>query len=110
MKKYLVVYHAPAEAMAKMATATEEEKMEGMKPWMAWKDKVGDKMVDFGSPLMPGQKILPGGNVENSTKEVTGYSLINANSIDEAKSMLSDHPHLQWHDGCDIEVHECMPM
>ena len=26
MKKFLIIYNAPAEAMAKMATATEEEK------------------------------------------------------------------------------------
>jgi hypothetical protein len=28
----------------------------------------------------------------------------------EAKSLLSNHPHLAWTGGCDIEVHECMEM
>ena len=34
MKKFLVIYHAPAEAMEMMANASPEEKAEGMKPWM----------------------------------------------------------------------------
>lgn len=110
MKKFLVIYHAPAEAMAKMATATPEEKMEGMKPWMDWKDSVGDKLVDFGAPLMPGQRLLPDGSTKESTKEVTGYSMIQANDMNEAKALLKKHPHLAWTGGCDIEVHECIKM
>ncbi|MDH3651541.1 MAG: YciI family protein [Saprospiraceae bacterium] len=110
MKKFLVIYHAPPEAMAKMATATPEEKMAGMKPWMEWKESVGDKLVDFGAPLMPGQRLLPDGTTAQSTKEVTGYSMIQAADIDEAKSLLKNHPHLAWTGGCDIEVHECIPM
>ena len=110
MKKFLVIYHAPAEAMAKMATATPEEKMEGMKPWMAWKDSVGDKLVDFGAPLMPWQRLLHNGSTAASTKEVTGYSMIQANDMEEAKSLLRNHPHLAWTGGCDIEIHECVKM
>ena len=84
MKNFIVIYHAPAEAMAAMAEATPEQKMEGMKPWMAWKDSVGDKMVDFGAPLMPGLRLLPDGTTENSTKEVTGYSILKAEDIEDA--------------------------
>ena len=36
MKNYLVIYHAPAEALAEAANQTPEEMAEGMKPWMAW--------------------------------------------------------------------------
>lgn len=110
MKKYMIIYHAPAEAMEIMANATEEQKIEGMKPWLAWKDKVGDKLIDFGSPLWGGTRILPDGTSVPSTKEVTGYSIIQANDLNEAKSLLSSHPHLQWTGGCDIEVHECLKM
>ncbi|PKL79165.1 MAG: hypothetical protein CVV25_08835 [Ignavibacteriae bacterium HGW-Ignavibacteriae-4] len=110
MKKFIVIYHAPAEAMEMMADATEEQKMEGMKPWFDWKDKVGDKLVDFGSPLCGSSRLLPDGTSVPSTKEVTGYSIIQATDMDEAKTLLSSHPHLQWTGGCDIEVHECMQM
>lgn len=35
MKKFIVTYHAPIEALAKMGEATPEQREEGMKPWMA---------------------------------------------------------------------------
>lgn len=110
MNKYLVIYHAPAEAMAQMAQATPEQKQEGMKPWLAWKDAVGDGLVDFGAPLMGGKRLRPDGGAENSSKEVSGYSIIQANDMEEAQSLLQGHPHLAWTGGCDIEVHECVGM
>ena len=110
MSKFLVIYHAPAEAMAAMANATPEEKEAGMKPWFAWKESIGAKLLDFGAPLMPGLQLLPDGSTKASTKEVTGYSMIEAADMDEAKSLLSGHPHLQWTGGCDIEVHESVQM
>ncbi len=110
MKKFIVLYHAPAEAMEAMASATEEQKMEGMKPWFAWKESIGDALVDFGSPLMGGTRLLPDGSTQTSSKEVTGYSIIQATDIEEAKGMLKGHPHLAWTGGCDIEVHETVAM
>ncbi len=110
MKKFIVIYHAPAEVMAQMGEATPEQREEGMKPWFAWKDTLGDKLVDFGSPLMGGQRLSPDGSAENSTKEVTGYSVIQASDMDEAKSLLKGHPHLAFTGGCDIEVHEAIQM
>jgi len=110
MNKFIVIYHAPAEAVAQMAEATPEQKAEGMKPWFDWKESVGDKLVDFGTPLMGGTRLLPDGSSEMSTKEVTGYSILQANDMNEAKSLLKNHPHLAWTGGCDIEVHECVEM
>jgi hypothetical protein len=110
MKKFMVIYHAPADAVAQMANATTEQKAEGMKPWLAWKDSVGDKLLDFGAPLMGGTRLLSDGSTELSKKEVTGYSLLQASDMEEAKSLLSNHPHLAWTGGCDIEVHECIEM
>jgi hypothetical protein len=110
MKKFIVIYHAPAEAVAQMTTKTPKEQTKGMKPWLDWKESLGDHLVDFGTPLMSGIRLLPDGTSEMSTKEVTGYSIIQAESMDEAKDLLKNHPHLAWTGGCDIEIHECMPM
>ena len=110
MKKFIVIYHAPAEAMAQMANATPEQKAEGMKPWMAWVEKCGDGVVDLGSPLMGGLRLVPDGGTEPSTKEVTGYSILQAEDMDAAQALLQGHPHLSWTDGCDIEVYECVPL
>ena len=77
---------------------------------MAWKEKLGSKMIDLGTPLGPGLKINPDGSSEPSKKEVTGYSMILAKDIKEAKSLLENHPHLGWNPGCDIEIHQVIPL
>ena len=33
-----------------------------------------------------------------------------AENMEAAKAMLMGHPHLQWAAGCEIEVHEAMPL
>lgn len=111
MKKFLVIYHAPAQAaMEKMMNATPEEKMEGMKPWMEWMGGMGSSLVDGGAPLMPGTVLLAGGAEEANTPDLTGYSLIEAEDLEDAKSKLKNHPHLDWIEGCKVEVLQCMPM
>ena len=110
MKNYIILYHAPAAAMEAMAQATPEQKAEGMKPWFAWKESLGEQLVDFGAPLMPGEKLRPDGTTEPSTKEVTGYSIVQAADMEAAKALMANHPHLKWTDGCDIEIHETISM
>lgn len=109
MKKFIVIYHAPASAAAKMASVTPEEAKKGMEPWMAWAQKVGAGMVDLGTPLGNGQKVTKSGTAP-SEKEVVGYTVLQAESMDEAVKLLQDHPHLEWVDGCSIEVHESLPL
>jgi len=108
MKRFLVIYNAPVEAMAEMSKATPEQKEADMKVWFAWKDSMGDKLIDFGAPLVRGQRIQSDRSVQAAANAVSGYSIIQAHNMDEAKTMLSNHPHLQWEDGCDIEIHECI--
>jgi hypothetical protein len=109
MKKFMVVYYAPAEAAKKMEGATPEQMQEGMKPWMDWAQKCGDGLVDLGQPLGNGQKMTSAGSGP-STKEVNGYSILQAEDMEGAKKMLEGHPHLGWVAGCEIEVYECMPL
>ena len=110
MKKYIVIYHAPEELMARTASSAPEEMEEGMKEWMAWAAKCGNKLVDLGNPLAFGQKILADGTSQKSTRGVGGYSILQADDMDDAKSLLQGHPHLAWDAACEIEVHEIMPL
>ena len=102
--KFILLYHAPWEAMAGIADATDEEKEAGMAQWMAWKEKCGDKVVDFGAPFMPGEITGKDGNYSPAQNEITGFSIMEADSIDEVKELVKDHPHLQWTDGCKVEI------
>lgn len=110
MKKFIVTYHAPVELLQQSQQTTPEEQAKGMEAWMEWAKKCGDKLVDLGNPLMNGQKVLPNGNSENSTREVCGYSILQAENMEEAKKLLVGHPHLMWDGACQIEVHESMPV
>jgi hypothetical protein len=109
MKKFIVIYYAPAAAMAQMANATPEDMQKGMEAWMTWAKQCGDGLVDLGTPLIGGQKVGPSGS-SPSDKEVSGYSILQAASMDDAKTMLQGHPHLGWAEGCAIEIYESMPL
>ena len=109
MKKFVVMYHAPAEAMEKMMDISPEEAKKGMEPWMAWAAKSGSGLVDLGTPLANGQRLTKSGSAP-SERQVSGYSILQAEDMESAKNMLEGHPHLEWIDGCEIEVHETFPM
>jgi hypothetical protein len=109
MKRFIVLYHAPAAAAEKMGSVTPEEAKRGMEPWVAWAKKIGSGLVDLGTPLGNGMRVTVAG-VAPSDKEVVGYSILQAESMDEAVAMLKEHPHLEWADFCSIEVHESMAL
>lgn len=106
MKKFLVTYHTPISVMEQMGDPTPEEMEKGMEPWMAWAAKCGDQLIDLGTPLHSGQRIRPGGSSDQSTRQVTGYSMLQAESLEAAKALLEGHPHLGWNPECEIEIHE----
>lgn len=104
MTKYVFIYHAPP--MPAGATPLSPEDMQAiMGEWMAWADTVGGRMLDFGTPLAGGILVTPEGT-SPSTREVTGYSMIEAESMEDALDLARIHPHLNMPGGCEIEVHE----
>jgi hypothetical protein len=110
MKKFIILYCAPVDAITQMAGASEDEQAKGMEAWMVWAKKCGAHLVDLGAPLMNGKSLLPGGVEKTSNKEVTGYSVVQANDQAEAVDLLNNHPHLMWHPACSIEILETMPI
>ncbi len=111
MKKFLVTYHAPSEAMQQMGTASPEEQQKGTEAWMQWAQKTGSKLKDLGAPLMGGQSVSVDGTSKASDKQVAGYSVLEAENMDEAKKLLDGHPHIAgWNKEATIELHEMMPV
>ena len=110
LKTFLVTYHSPASAMKKMMKATPEEMQAGMQAWMKWGEKCGKQLVDFGSPLTGSLNLKATGSPTPSKRKITGYSILQAESMAAAKKLLKGHPHLAWTKGCEIEVHEAMPI
>jgi len=109
MKKFIVIYHASASAMEQMKDSSPEDMKKGMEQWWAWAEKCGSGLVDIGTPLAGGQKLTESGS-SPSDKNVVGYSILQAEDMEGAKALLNGHPHLGWAAGCEIEVHESMPL
>jgi hypothetical protein len=110
MKNFIVIYHAPEDAMKQSAEMSPDEMKKGMEPWMVWANKCGDNLVDMGTPLSSGIKLSPDGKSSNSNNGVVGYSILQAENLEGAKSLMEGHPHLQWDADCGIEIHETMPL
>lgn len=71
-----------------------------------WWSSIQDHVVDSGNPLFNGRTVAKGGDVSEITSEMTpalGYSIVEAESIDEAVALLADSPMDMW-------VYEAMPM
>ena len=110
MNKYIVLYYAPASATDQMDNLTPEQMAEGMAPWMAWMQNCGDALVDPGAPLGGGVNVAASGDAAPSDKNLTGYSILQAASIEVAQALVAGHPHFGFGPGCEVEVHEAMPI
>ncbi|HEV3223771.1 MAG TPA: hypothetical protein VGZ90_12875 [Puia sp.] len=111
MKKFLILYKAPLDAMAQTANMTPEQQAKGMEAWMQWAKKCGDRLIDMGSPLMNAHQISPGDKITTSKNHIAGYSILEAENIDGAIVLLRGHPHTSgWNAEAIIEIHESMPL
>ena len=112
MKKFIALYHAPAEALHEAAKRefTEEQKAEVMKAWGEWNERSGDAIVELGAPLGGGESLNGNNQWAESNKGVSGYSIVQAQDKDGAKALFKNHIHLQWLPGASIEIHEVQPM
>jgi hypothetical protein len=94
--KFLVLYRSPVSAREQMANATPEQAQAGMQAWQAWAESAGSAIVDLGAPL-------------DGEGDVTGFSVLQADSRDSLDGLLVDHPHRHT-PGASIEVLEFMAL
>jgi hypothetical protein len=86
---------------------TEAEQAEVMKAWDAWMGELGSALKDGGNPFTPQAKTIdPSGKVSDGPAGTmaSGYSIINADSIDDAVEKAKGCPVLQG--GAKISVFE----
>ena len=74
---------------------SQEDMQKGMEAWGVWAASCGDGLVDMGTPLMGGLKLSPDGS-SPSDREVTEYSILQADDIAGAEALLQRHPHLGY--------------
>ncbi len=89
--------------------ANEAERQSITGDWMAWYSKLGKAIVDQGNPFTPMAKnISTDGRISDGPigTLATGYSIIKANSLDEAVRIAQGCPALKG--GSRISVYEIM--
>jgi hypothetical protein len=73
--------------------------------WPAWFARLGDQLVDRGSPLANGFALRDDGSTGSGAARVNGYSVIRAEDPDDAVRQLKDHPYLTLGRDHSIDVH-----
>jgi hypothetical protein len=83
---------------------TEEEQKSVMDAWTAWFGTLGSSVVDMGNPF--GAQAAVGGG---ATSGLTGYTIISADSLDDALDKAKSCPILNGGSG-GVEVYETLEM
>lgn len=103
MAKYVLAYRGGSMA----ESPAEQEKVMG--DWMKWFGALADAVVDGGSPFGSASTISPEGAVsDGGSSGLTGYSIISADSPDEAVGKAKGCPVLA--SGGSVEVYEVTPV
>lgn len=104
MTKYVFSYHGDTEMPTDQAAIDEI-----MAAWGAWFGSLGDAVVDGGNPFGASKTVASDGSVtDGNAARLSGYSIVNADSIDAAVSMAQSCPILGG--GGSISVSETIDM
>jgi hypothetical protein len=113
MRKYLVLYQTEAalsgmSASEMFANSTPEQLAAGMGAWQTWYKKAGAAVLDLGAPV-DHSTTVSGGSAAPGRSAITGFSFLEAASIDEAVALMKEHPHFHM-PGSSVQILECLPM
>lgn len=109
MKKFVALYMAPTAEMDKMMKdSTPKDMKEGMEKWTTWMKAHTAEFVDEGAALGKNKRVMKKG-VSSTRNEVTGYSVVEAESHDDAVEIFKDSPHFDI-PGAYIDVLEWVDM
>ena len=102
MAKFMVAYFGG------MVADNPEARDASMGEWMAWFESLGDAVVQMGSPFGASGAVASDGSVSDSRAGLTGYSIVEADGVNEAAQLVSKCP--IFSDGGSMEVYEALMM
>ncbi len=108
MKTFMALYMAPRSAIEKMMKATPEQAKAGMDAWKTWADANKSMIVDIGKPLGRTRRTKASG-VSDTSNEITGYTIVQGDSLDAVAAAFRGHPHLIM-EGAYVDVLEAFDM
>ena len=99
MAKYLLLF------MGGSMPQTEDEQAAVMKAWESWFTEVGPAVADQGNPFTSDAKrIASDGTVSVAEASASGYTILEADSLDQATKLAGGCPVLQG--GANITIFE----
>lgn len=107
MARFMFLGRGDVTDFAKMS---EEQVHEWRAQWKAWIEKVGPAFTDMGAPFGPSTSLVDDGS-RAAAVSLTGYSIVEANSLEAAMELAGGHPSLSGDTGgVAIDIHELMPV
>jgi hypothetical protein len=101
MGKYLFAYKGGAMAQ------TDEERQAAMEAWGQWFGRLGQAVVDPGAPFSTSAAVGNGAG-DTAGSGLTGYSVVQADSLAGATDLTSGCPVLDT--GGSVDVYETIPI
>tara|TARA_R110002051_G_scaffold103453_6_gene175271 strand:+ start:1027 stop:1395 length:369 start_codon:yes stop_codon:yes gene_type:complete len=103
MSKFVFAYHGGPSSM------TPEEGKAHMGKWMGWMESLGDAVVDRGLPVGKSKTVGPRGVTDDGgSNPLSGFTIVQADSIDAAVEMAKRSPHVEV--GGTIEIAPALDM
>ena len=102
MAKFVYLYSGGQ--MADTPAAQEE----AMQAWGAWFATLGESVTDMGNPFSASATVSSAGPAGSSTLRLGGYSVVTADTLDDASAKVAGCPVLKA--GGSVEVYEAIPM
>ncbi len=113
MKHFLAVYLGGGKQQESWKALSEDERKakekEGMEAWSKWATDNQAAIVEMGAPLGKTKAISANG-IADIRNEMGAYTIVQAETHEDAAKLFLNHPHFMIFPGDRIEVMECLPM
>ncbi|MDJ0906692.1 MAG: YciI family protein [Woeseiaceae bacterium] len=95
MPRYVLAYHGGDKPKSP------EEGAKNMAEWQAWLGSLGEAVINPGTPLS-GTRTVSSDGVEPSSSTMSGFTVVEADSIDAAVEMAQSSPFLKTNGTIDV--------
>ena len=113
MKNFLAIYTGSPASMSSWDALPEQEKKsrtaEGIAAWHAWVEKNKAIIIEMGAPLGRTKRVSASG-IADTRNNMTGYTVVQAESHEAAARLFENHPHFTIFPGDGVEIMECLPV
>ena len=108
MKKFIGIYFATPEKLTSWAEVPPEDQNKSMEEWNIWMENHKSDITDIGNPLGKNMRVEKG-SVAEVKNGICGYSVVHADSHENAAKVFVDCPHTK-EEGAWIDVLEMVTM